>query len=95
VTGIPDYLAGKTRQELLEFLCGGLEPGSVLHLQGQSALTVQIVEDAEKAVASLESAIREATTASESLGRRVFWLNVVLAAATAVGAFAALWTAFA
>jgi hypothetical protein len=42
----------------------------------------------------LEQSISNAAAASDGLGRKVFWLNVILAAATVVGAFAALWSAF-
>jgi phage-related baseplate assembly protein len=91
---IPDYVANKNRFELLELLCSGIEPNSVLHLQAESALHVRTAADAEQMVASLEQAIRDATASSNRLGRGLFWLNVVLAAATVVGAFAALWSAF-
>jgi hypothetical protein len=42
----------------------------------------------------LEAAITTAAKASDRLGNRVFWLNVVLTAATVVGAMAGLLAIF-
>ena len=89
-----EELKGKSREELMALLASGIEPGSVSHLRYQSAFHLKIVEDAERSAASLVAAIRDAAAASDTLGRKVFWLNVVLAVATVVGAAAAAWAAF-
>jgi hypothetical protein len=90
---LPHYVSDKSRQELLELLCSGIEPGSVLQLQADAAFRAKVVEDAEKAIAGLEQAIRDATASSDSVAGKLFWLNVVLAVATVVGAAAAAWSA--
>ena len=91
---LPGYVDNKTRAELVELLCSGLEPGSVMHLQASSALQSKIVDEASELLGGLEDAITTAAAASDRLGRKVFWLNVILVVATAVGAFAAVWSAF-
>lgn len=86
---VPKYLQG-SKEEILELVGGGVEPGSVLFGQYQAALAVRAVEDLERVGASLVGAITEAAAASDRLGQRVFWLNVILTAATLVGAVAAI-----
>ncbi len=53
---------------------------------------LQILED--RRTADLTEVIRQASESSKGLERRVFWLNVVLAAATVVGAAATVLMAF-
>jgi hypothetical protein len=91
---LPPHIRGKNKEELLELFGGGVEPGSVAFGQYQAALAVQAVKDLERVGQSLEAAITEAAKASDRLGSRVFWLNVVLTAATVVGALAALLAIF-
>jgi hypothetical protein len=90
----PPTSRAKSKQELIELLCSGLEPGSIIELQARSALDVLIAADAERATMALEKATRDAAASSDSLGQKVFWLNVILAAATIVGTLSAVWVAF-
>jgi hypothetical protein len=86
---LPEHLEGKRKEELLE-LFTGVQPGSILYGQYQAVLAVRAVEDLERVGESLRDAITEAAAASNRLGNRVFWLNVILTAATVVGALAAI-----
>jgi hypothetical protein len=93
---MPDdrYVRGKDKDELLADLVGTGEVGSPVHEQQKVAILVRIGEDLEAGMDRLRQSIDQAASSSESLGRRVFWLNLVLIVATTVGAFAALWSAF-
>ena len=76
---------------LEEMVNAGAQPGTVAYGKLEGRLHVTCVEDVEKAVLKLESAITRSADLSDSLGRKVFWLNVVLTIATAVGAFATVY----
>lgn len=84
----PSYIAGKSKTEMLTDLVGRAEPGSPVHEQQKMAIMVRCVEDLEKAASGITDAMRAASIESRKLGTRVFWLNVVLAVATLVGAIA-------
>jgi len=58
----------------------GAYPTHVLAL-----LQAPCVSDLEAALKNLEDSQRKSATASDKLAARVFWLNVVLTAATVVG----------
>ena len=79
-----DFTKGKNKEELLDQIRGGCEPGSKAFEQIRAAITVACAADIETVLARLQSAVEESSKASESLGRKVFWLNVVLTAATVV-----------
>lgn len=82
------HIKDKSPEELLEAMVGVAEPGSAVGEQIKIAAIV-------RAARQLEEATREAAASSASLGRSLNWLTLAVAAATAVGAFAACWQAFA
>jgi len=77
------YIEGKDKKQLLSGLLDVAEVGSRLHEQVKAGILVRCTED-------LERVISEASRESSRLGRKIFWLNVVLSAATVVGAIATL-----
>jgi hypothetical protein len=42
---LPEYLRDKKKEQILELIAGGVEPGSILHGQYQTALAVRAIED--------------------------------------------------
>jgi predicted lysophospholipase L1 biosynthesis ABC-type transport system permease subunit len=86
------YVAGKTKNELLTDLVSTADPGSRVHEQQKLGIPVRASEDIEasvkdlaQAVANLERSMETNSKAGEALSRRIFWLNLVLAAATVLG----------
>lgn len=53
-------------------------------------IIVRCTEDVEKALGSLEESMNGNAQASDALATKVFWLNVILAVATAIGTVAAV-----
>jgi len=45
-------------------------------------------------IKELKESTEKSSTIANKLSRRIFWLNIILAIATAIGAFAAIWMAF-
>lgn len=88
------YIAGRSKEELADAIAAGVQPGSVMYGTYVAGLAVRSVQDLERVGAAVSAAIGEAAAASDRLGRRIFWLNVVLAVATVVGAVATAWAAF-
>jgi len=88
---MPSYVEGKDKNEILEELMGTGIPGSMAHEQQKMGIVVRSVEDIESALKSLESSMNKNAASSESLARKVFWLNVVLTIATAIGTSLALY----
>jgi len=75
---------GMSKEQLADKMLelgGGPAPGPT-HLQG--VLQARCVSDLETALKSLEDSQRKSAVASETLARRVFWLNLVLTFATIV-----------
>lgn len=74
-------------QELLEYIdCNGTDSPERKH-------ALHVLEDRhqrknQERLAELTEVIREASSSSKSLERKLFWLNVILTAATIVGAAA-------
>ncbi len=88
------YVEGKNKNQLLKELCGTAQPGSTVHEQQKMGILVRSVEDIEGAFKSLEKSMNNNAKSSNSLARKVFWLNVVLATATVIGTFLAVYQFF-
>jgi hypothetical protein len=84
------HVKGKDKNQILEELKDIAQVGTQVHEQQKAAITVRCTEDIEASLASLKAQLGENADSSDRLGRKVFWLNVVLAAATIVGAFATI-----
>lgn len=88
------YIRDKDKNQILEELYGTAEPGSTVHEQQKMGIIVRCTEDLEKAMDALRHSAEQNAKSSESLGRKVFWLNIVVGAATIVGAIATAYQAF-
>lgn len=73
----------------------GNSPASAAFQRSQAILMLEASEKLVASVDKLESTMKGASASSDRLGRRVFWLNVVIAAATLVGAIATAVVAYA
>ena len=82
------YVSGKDKNEILEALNGTAQVGSTVHEQQKAAITVRCTEDLESAFQNLEEQLKANSESSDSVGRKIFWLNVILASATVVAAIA-------
>jgi len=87
---MPGYVEGKDKNEILTALVDTAEPGSRAHEQQKMGIIVRCTEDLEKALGSLEKSMNDNARASDKLATKVFWLNVILAIATAIGTVAAV-----
>jgi len=77
------------KRELLESMNKeSAQPGSVTYAKRQMELMVACVEDVENAVLKLDKSIYRSSELSDRLGRKLFWLNVVLTVATVMVAVA-------
>jgi len=83
------YIKG-SKEELLKKLYGTAQPGSQVHEQMKVAIQVRCVEDIEKSVNTLRQSMENISSSSTKLGLKVFWLNIILAAATVSGVIIAL-----
>jgi hypothetical protein len=59
-----------------------------VHEQQKAAITVRCTEDIEASLKSLEEQLVKNAESSDKVGNKIFWLNVVLAIASLVGAIA-------
>ena len=82
------YIKGKSKTQVLEELAGTAQVGSQIHEQQKAAITVLCTEDIESSLKSLENQLKLNSESSDKVGNKIFWLNVVLAFATIVGAVA-------
>jgi len=82
------YVSGKDKNEILEALNGTAQVGSTIHEQQKAAITVRCTEDLVSAFENLEDQLKANSESSDSVGRKIFWLNVILASATVVAAIA-------
>jgi len=94
VTKFNGRTKGKDKNEILAELMEAGVPGSINLEQQKMGIVVRSVEDIESALKNLEESMNKNAASSESLARKVFWLNVVLAAATVVGALLGLYQFF-
>lgn len=82
------YVEGRNKNQILEDMVGTARPTSPAHEQQKAAIIVRCTEDIETALKSLEVQIDKNSEASDKVAKKIFWLNVVLALATLVGAVA-------
>jgi len=82
---MPYHVKGKDKNEILADVMESGVPGSINLEQQKMGIIVRSVEDIESSLKSLEVSMNNNAASSESLARKVFWLNVVLTIATAVG----------
>jgi Mg2+/citrate symporter len=59
-----------------------------VHKQQKAAITVRCTEDIEASLKSLEEQLVKNAESSDKVRNKIFWLNVVLAIASLVGAIA-------
>ena len=85
---MPGYVEGKDKNEILSALVGTAEAGSRVHEQQKMGIVVRCTEDLERVLDSLEKSMNQNASASDKLAAKVYWLNVILAIATALGAIA-------
>jgi len=70
-------------------MVGTAERGSVVHEQLKMAIVARSTDELARAC-RVGTAIKDSSASADRLGRKLFWLNVILVIATAVGAAAAL-----
>ena len=85
-----NYVQGKTKEELVGELSGTAEPGSATHEQMKMGIIMRCTQDLENSLKSLESSMNRNADSSQSLARKVYWLNWILVLATIVIAIAAI-----
>jgi len=88
------YIKDKTKEEILADLKGTAEPGSVVHEQQKMAIIVRCTQDLEKSLKNLEESQIKSSDSMNKLSNRLFWLEIILVAATIVGAIATAKIAF-
>ena len=83
---------GMSKEQLADKMLelGGGPGPAPTHIQG--LLQARCISDIETALKNLEDSQRKGAMASDKLAARVFWLNVVLAAATVIGTVIAVLT---
>ena len=89
---LDDLTHGKSKTDILSMIGDEASPGSKKNEHLMAAITVRCTEDLERALKSLEESQRQSTTVSDKLAGRVYWLNLVLTAATVIGTIIALLT---
>lgn len=85
-----EYIAGKTPREIANEMPGTAIPGSAIFEQQRMAILVGVGEQIEGATDRLNATIQRAGEKSDRLARTLNWLTFVIAAATLVGAYAAI-----
>ena len=83
-----NYAEGKSKNEILEDMADTAEVGSVVHEQQKAGIVVRCTEDIETSIDGLKEQLAENAKSSDKLSGRVFFLNIILTAATVVGAIA-------
>ncbi|MBI4618676.1 MAG: hypothetical protein HY739_00690 [Desulfobacterales bacterium] len=84
------WVKGKSKNEILSEIVGTAEPGSDVREQQKLGILVRCTEDIEAALKSLERSMSETANSSHELSKKVFWLNIILTIATAIGAIIAV-----
>ena len=80
-----EYIAGKSKDELLRSLYTDAGEHSKVWEQQRMAIFVRCTED-------LERSIRDFTASNDKLSRRLFWLNIIFGIFTVVGAVLTVWS---
>ena len=79
-----------TKNEILNKLVSTAQPGSAVNEQQKMAIIVRCTEDLEKAISSLEESMNNNAKSSENLAKKIFWLDIVLTAATVIATIVAI-----
>lgn len=85
---ILSYVKDKDKNQILEEMSETAQPGSSIHEQQKAAISARCTEDIEAAMAKVEAQLKVNAESSDKVASKIFWLNVVLALATLVGAVA-------
>ncbi|EJE8558689.1 TPA: hypothetical protein ACN322_004571 [Vibrio parahaemolyticus] len=88
------FVEGKSKEQILEEMRDVAEPGSVVHEQQKAGIIVRSTQDIEDALLELGEKLERSANSSDKMSERIYWLNVVLAAATVVAAIATVVIAF-
>jgi hypothetical protein len=80
---------GKPINELLELL-EAQEPGSIRHEQLKMELTIQNARQVTTSVEHLRESFEKNAQSNDRLSNKLYWLNVILTAATVLGTCAAI-----
>ena len=92
--GNMSFVADKSKDEILEEMGKVAMPGSVVHEQQKAGIIVRSTEDIEDALFELGEKLDRSASSSDKMSERIYWLNVILAAATVVAAIATVVIAF-
>ena len=85
-----EHIKDKTKDQILDEMVGTGPVGSPVHEQLKMAIVARCTDELGARMAELGMAIKDSSASADRLGRKLFWLNVILVIATAVGAAAAL-----
>lgn len=77
-------------KETMELIEGGSEPGSPTFQREKLKIQVIAAMDLELALHDLRKSMDDNARSSDGLARKVFWLNVILTAATSLAALVAI-----
>lgn len=80
------------KYEILEKLDEVGQPGSHAHEQMKMGIIVRCIEDLEKALNNLEISMNNNAKSSNSLSKKVLYLNIILTIATVVASIIAVMT---
>lgn len=83
-----DLVTGKTKNELLLAMTGMVNRESLVQDQQKMGIIVRCTEDIESKLERLTQTMEQNSNAQDSLANKLFWLNVVLTAATAIATVA-------
>jgi len=81
------YMKDKDKNEILNAMVDTGQVGSPVHEQQKMGIIVRSVEDIEASLKSLEESMNNSAASNSQLASKVFWLNVVLTAATVIATF--------
>ncbi|MBB1274596.1 hypothetical protein [Psychromonas sp. SR45-3] len=83
----------KTKGQILDEMASSPRTGERINEVEKAAISVKCSEDIVNALTSLEAQLKLNSDSSDRVGNKIFWLNIVLAIATAVGAAATVFIA--
>jgi hypothetical protein len=69
-------------------------PNGVGYERAKAELTAKLAQDIKTSLDTLNLSIVDSSRSSENLGKKIFWLNIILALATSVGAIATAFIAY-
>ena len=85
-------------RNLKELISAIAEPyataNGIRHERGKAELDAKIANEICKTIDSLKIAIIESSKTNDKLGKKIYWLNIILAIATFIGAIATAFIAY-